>query len=325
MYRPVGPRRASSAGVLSINGSGSTLRVTPLFWRPEWERQFGLASFFVCLVLALSSICQAGEPIEVRAARSVHLSYPAPEGILFYTEVVVEKSVNGSYFMACGWNTGYFGIQQLGGVEDKVVLFSVWDPVAGDNPNATAREDRVEVAYQAPDVRIKRFGGEGTGGQCFWHYNWRIGETNRFLVSAQVEGQKTQYTAWFFTQTAWKKLASFRTRTGGKLLTGYYSFIEDFRRDGQSAREERRARFINGWIKTSAGQGLGLNRARFTASSAEWESKENIDAGMEQGGFYLATGGDVKRSRELRSMIDLPSVGPALSQNPGFLPQEDQK
>ena len=43
---------------------------------------------------------------EFRAARSVHLSYPAPEGFLFYNEVVVEKSVNGSYFMACGWNTG---------------------------------------------------------------------------------------------------------------------------------------------------------------------------------------------------------------------------
>jgi hypothetical protein len=161
--------------------------------------------------------------------------------------------------------------------------------------------------------------------QCLWRYNWRIGETNRFLISAQVEGQKTQYTAWFFNQTTWKKLASFRTRTGGKLLSGYYSFIEDFRRDGQSAREERRARFLNGWIKTSRGEGLALNRARFTASSAEWESKENIDAGIGQGWFYLATGGEVKRSRELRSLMELPSGGPDLSQSQGFLPQEVQK
>ena len=288
-------------------------------------RHVAQPSYLACLIVAASCVCQGGDPKEIRAARSVHLSYPAPEGSLFYNEVVVERSVNGSYFMACGWNTGYFGIQQLGGEDDKVVLFSVWDPVRGDDPNATAREDRVEVMYQAPDVRIQRFGGEGTGGQCFWRYHWRIGDTNRFLISAQVEAQKTQYTAWFFNQNTWKKLASFRTRTGGKLLSGYYSFIEDFRRDGQSAREERRARFLNGWIKTNQGQGLPLNRARFTASAAAWESKENIDAGIDRACFYLATGGAVKRSRELRSLIELPSAGRDPSQDPGFLPRETRE
>jgi len=66
--------------------------------------------------LILTIACQAEDRNkEFRAARSVHLRYPAPESSLFYNEVVVEESVNGSYFMACGWNTGYFGIQQLGG------------------------------------------------------------------------------------------------------------------------------------------------------------------------------------------------------------------
>ncbi|MGH7967361.1 MAG: DUF3472 domain-containing protein, partial [Limisphaerales bacterium] len=98
--------------------SSTTLRTLPAF-----------------LLFAASSISPAAEPV-FRAARSVHLSYPAPEGKLFYNEVVVEKSVNGSYFMACGWNTGYFGIQQLDAPEDKVVLFSVWDPTKGDDPTA---------------------------------------------------------------------------------------------------------------------------------------------------------------------------------------------
>ncbi|HTL17627.1 MAG TPA: DUF3472 domain-containing protein [Patescibacteria group bacterium] len=253
----------------------------------------------------LAMICPAQEK-EIRAARSVHLGYPAPDGVLFYNEVVVEKSVDGSYFMACGWNTGYFGIQQLG-AGGKVVLFSVWDPVKGDDPNTTAKEDRVEVRYQAPEVRIKRFGGEGTGGQCMWHYDWKIGETNRFIISCRVEEQKTEYTAWFRGERNWKKLASFRTRTGGKPLSGYYSFIEDFRRDGKSAREERRARFGNGWVKTTSGEWVALAKARFTASGAEWESKENIDAGAGSEGFYLATGGDLKMSRQLRTLIDLPA------------------
>jgi hypothetical protein len=270
------------------------------------------ARFAGCLAFLASYAFFAGPKAiyaaeqEFRAARSVHLSYPAPEGQFFYNEIVVEKSVNGSYFMACGWNTGYFGIQQLGGPDDKVVLFSVWDPTKGDDPNAVKNEDRVEVLYQGEGVRIKRFGGEGTGGQCMWKHNWQIGETNRFLIGARTETNKTAFTAWFSNGDAWKKLATFRTRSGG--LAGYYSFIEDFRRDGNSVHETRRARFGPGWIQTTRDEWIALSRARFTGSGAEWESKDNIDAGLEQNLFFLATGGNISKSRELKSMIDMPAT-----------------
>src|SRR5689334_15586077 len=98
-----------------------------------------------------------------QAARSVHLFYPAPDATLFYNEMVVEKSTGGSYFMACGWDKGYFGIQELGDGR-KVILFSIWD--AGDKEKSkNGSEQQVECVYQAPDVKVKRFGGEGTGGQ----------------------------------------------------------------------------------------------------------------------------------------------------------------
>ncbi len=61
-----------------------------------------------------------------RAARSVHLGYPAPDAMLFYNEMTVLESTPGSYFMAAGWNTGYFGIQELSDGR-KVILFSVWN------------------------------------------------------------------------------------------------------------------------------------------------------------------------------------------------------
>jgi|SRR5579862_1061320 len=261
------------------------------------------------LEMCFSFAAQAGE---VRAARSVHLSYPAPEAAMFYNELVVQKSVNGSYFMACGWSTGYFGIQQLSDASGKVVLFSVWDPARGDDPSSIRPEDRVEVIEQADDVRVKRFGGEGTGAQCFFRFNWRVGETNRFIINAKIENQKTSYTAWFNGEHSWKKLATFRNRTGGKPLSGYYSFIEDFRRDGASAQDLRRALFGNGWVKTMHGDWTPLVKARFTASNADWESKENIDAGVSGSFFYLATGGDIKSSRELRSLVNLPPAGKAV-------------
>jgi hypothetical protein len=251
------------------------------------------------------------KPTPFRAARSVHLSYPAPEGELFYNEVVVEQSVNGSYFMACGWNTGYFGIQQLDSPEKRVVIFSVWDPSKGDDPNAVKTGERVEVLHEGEGVRIKRFGGEGTGGQCMAPFAWKPGETNRFLMRGEVQDKKTAYTAWIWRpdRNDWWKLATFRTRTDGKPLSGYYSFIEDFRRDGRSVHETRRARFGRGWIRTTSGDWVALTRARFTASGAEWESKDNIDAGATDGCFYLATGGAIAKSRELRSIIELPAPG----------------
>jgi hypothetical protein len=95
--------------------------------------------------------------------------------------------------------------------------------------------------------------------------------------------------------------------TGGKPLRGYYSFIEDFRRDGRSANELRRARFGNGWVRSTRGEWISLDRANFTASSAEWEAKENIDAGVAQGRYYLATGGNTARTRELGKWIELPA------------------
>jgi hypothetical protein len=44
--------------------------------------------------------------------------------------MAVGNSVPGSYFMAVGWNTGYFGIQEVS-ADRKVVIFSVWDPTKG--------------------------------------------------------------------------------------------------------------------------------------------------------------------------------------------------
>jgi hypothetical protein len=269
-------------------------------------------------VLAFACSLSAAETKPPRAARSVHLGWSAPDGQIFYHEMTVEQSTRGSYFMAVGWNTGYFGIQELNAATNKVVIFSVWDPTKGDNPTAVPAEQRVEVLHSDPGVRIKRFGGEGTGGQSMWNYNWRIGETNRFCLRATVQGEKTAYAAYFFVpeEKRWKHLATFRTTTKGSPLKGYYSFIEDFRRDTKSVGEVRRARFGNGWVKPVDRDWVPLTQARFTASGATWEAKENIDAGLSGNEFYLATGGHTKMSMPLREKITRPLTGYALPEIP---------
>lgn len=257
-----------------------------------------------CLATSLATAQPVAPP---RAARSVHLGYEGRDGELFYNEVAVQQSVNGSFFMVCGWSSGYFGMQQLGSPTNKVVLFSVWDPTTGDDANQVPLEQRVEVLHQAEGARVKRFGGEGTGGQCFWPYQWETNEVCRFLVAAESQGEKTAYSGWFFDNRAktWRHLVTFRTRDASRGLRGLYSFVEDFRRDGVSVQEERRAQFGNGWLRQSNGQWSALTRARFTASSADWEAKENIDAGLSAERFYLATGGNIVRSRDLNAWLEI--------------------
>ena len=239
------------------------------------------------------------------AARSVHLRYQAPAATVFYNELTIEESVPGSYFMACGFRQGYFGIQQLSGNRPKVVLFSVWDPGAQNDPRSVPQDRQVEVLYHADDVTVRRFGGEGTGGQSFFNYDWKPGQTYRFMVQAIVEKEKTAFAAYFFLNEtgAWKHLVTFRTATSGAALTGYYSFIEDFRRDGKSFHERRRARFGSGWVRTLDGNWQPLTTARFTGDATP---VDNIDAGLAGTDFYLATGGDTQKHTELQAEITRP-------------------
>ena len=168
----------------------------------------------------------------------------------------------------------------------------------------------METLFKADDVVTKRFGNEGTGGQSFFEFDWKTGEACRFLVTATAtaEGAKTAYAGhfWLPEKKQWKHLVTFRTRTGGEPLRGLYSFVEDFRRDGKSAGQARRATFGNGWVRDLKGNWHALTKARFTASGAEWEAKETIDAGLADGRFYLQTGGDTKTTTPLRSEIERP-------------------
>lgn len=248
----------------------------------------------VCLLLLSCSTLRADEKLAGIACRSVHLGYPAAEGVAFYNEVTVEKSAPGTYFMVCGFDLGYFGIQELGNGK-KVMLFSVWDPGAQDDPNQVDPEKRVKLLHQGEGVRVGRFGNEGTGGQSFFDYDWKVGETYRFYVTAKPDGERTEFAGYFFHpgKRAWHHLVTFSTISQGRGLRGYYSFIEDFQRNKISATHTRQARFGNGWVQTKDGQWVALTRARFTGDS---NPVVNINAGLTDEQFFLTTGGDVKNT-----------------------------
>jgi len=126
----------------------------------------------------------------------------------------------------------------------KIVIFSLWDPGKQNDQKSVKDEDRVKVLYEGEGVKVSRFGGEGTGGKSMFDYDWKLNETQRFLLKASTDASTMTVTGWFYLndKKEWKKLATFQTTARKGLLRGLYSFIEDFRRDGKSVDEPRRAR-----------------------------------------------------------------------------------
>lgn len=135
---------------------------------PARLRSFALLPAALLCGAVLTPAAPADESLAGRACRSVHLRWPAAPAAAFSQDLVVEASDPGTYFMACGWGRGYFGIQERTGGRGKVVLFSVWDRPAGDDPDAVPEDRRVAVRHAGDDVRVGRFGNEGTGRRLFW-------------------------------------------------------------------------------------------------------------------------------------------------------------
>ena len=259
-------------------------------------------------MLVAVTLAPADEKLKGSACRSIHLGYTAEAGTAFYTEATVRTSAPGTYFCACGFNSGYFGIQELGDGK-KLVIFSVWDPTAGDDPKKVPDEKRVKTLHKGDGVRVGRFGGEGTGGQSFYDLDWKVGTKYRFLVAATPDGpDRTAFSGYFYlpAKKEWKHLVTFSTIAKDKQLGGYYSFVEDFKRDKVSATLARKAEYGNGWVQVK-GEWKPIAEARFTGDS---NPVLNIDAGLakEKDRWFLVTGGETANATtKLNAKMTLPN------------------
>lgn len=234
-----------------------------------------------------------------RNAASVHLKYPLPDSVKassFYNEITIPQGADvvHSYYMACGFARGYFGIQ-VNSPTERRVIFSVWD--AGNEAvdrNKVADSNKVKLLAKGDGVFADGFGNEGTGGHSHWVYPWKAGETYRFWVTALTDSatNTTMYTGYFFVPELqrWKLIASFRAPRDGKLLRNLYSFNENF--VGSNGQLQRRAYFGNQWIQRENGSWKEITQSNFSYD-ATGKAGDRIDygGGVENGKFYLWNGG----------------------------------
>ncbi|MFN5768004.1 MAG: DUF3472 domain-containing protein [Pirellulaceae bacterium] len=255
------------------------------------------------LAASIGQVVYGDERLKGIACRSVHLGYAQKDPCTqFANEVLVRSSAPGSYFMVCGWDKGYFGIQELADGK-KLILFSVWDSEQND-PGAVEEDRKVRMLYKDPAVRVGRFGGEGTGGQSFFDFDWQLNTPYRFAVAVRPDGKRSEYSGFFYhpDDQAWRHLITFSTVTGGSdSLRGLYTFVEDFRRNRESTKLRREALFGPAWSRFGDESWKPLLDARFTADA---NPVENIRAEVIGERLMLATGGDAAIGQvALRGML----------------------
>jgi hypothetical protein len=246
-----------------------------------------------------------------RNAASVHLSYPIDKDAQvawFYNEVTPHRDPIYTYYMACGFSRGYFGIQVNSRTERRII-FSVWDSGSGDDPALKSQNDRTQLIAKGDDVVASDFGNEGTGGHSHLVYPWTVNTTYRFLVGAKIDGDGTIYSGYFFdpAQKKWVLIASFRAPKDGKLLRGLYSFDEDF--SGSNGDLERLADFGNGWVGTSDSKWKALLQARFTHDATGDADRLDYSAKADGDQFSLRTGGFIDEPTTVAGTILIRDAG----------------
>lgn len=230
-----------------------------------------------------------------RNAASVHLVYPVPKGTnvaAFYCEMTGVEDPLWTYYMACGWHRGYFGMQ-VNSPTERRIIFSVWD--SGNEAVSRAKvpdEDRVKLVAKGEGVYAGDFGNEGTGGHSHLKYPWKTGEKQRFLVTAQpADATHTIFSGHYFhpEKKEWMLISSWKAPKDGGWLRGLYSFSENF--GGSNGHLLRKALYGNQWIRTDAGEWIELTTASFSHDSTGRSDRFDRFMGIGNGQFFLSHGG----------------------------------
>ncbi len=233
-----------------------------------------------------------------RNAASVHLHYTVPKDAVtewFYNEVTAVEEPLHTFYMACGFSRGYFGMQVNSGTERRII-FSVWDAASGQSAqdrSTVAAENHTQLLGKGEGVVASVFGNEGTGGHSHLVYPWKTGEAQKFLLGAKADGTNTIYTGWWFHpgEKKWMLIASFRAPKDGKLLRGLHSFSENF--VGSNGHLRRKALYGPQWIRTADGTWSEITEASFSHDPTGKAARLDRFMGVEGGRFFLSHGGFV--------------------------------
>jgi hypothetical protein len=271
-----------------------------------------------------SELTLTGDPVQGahfnldprRNAASVHLNYPVPKEVgdieWFYNEVTAVDDPVTTFYMACGFHRGYFGMQ-VNSPTERRIIFSVWDAGNGasaDKRDEVAQDNRVSLVAKGEEVHTSDFGNEGTGGHSHLKYLWKTGEPQKFLLTAQpVDGKQTVYSGYYFhpDKQAWMLISSMKAPKDGGYIRRPHSFSENFW--GSTGHIRRKAHYGPQWIKTADQHWTELTKATFSHDATGKKDRLDRFMGVEDGKFFLSHGGFVRGFVEFGTPFDRAATG----------------
>jgi hypothetical protein len=243
--------------------------------------------------------------------------YPVSDGTTveaFYCEATAETDPLWTFYMACGWHRGYFGMQINSPIERRII-FSVWDSGnEGVDRKKVAEGDRVTLLAKGDGVYSGDFGNEGTGGHSHLKYFWKTGEKQRFFITAKpVDATHTVYSGFYFHPDShrWMLISSWRAPKDGGYLRGLHSFSENF--GGDNGHLRRKVLYGNQWIRSTDGKWSELTAAKFSHDATGKADRLDRFMGVENGQFFLSHGGFVEGSSHYGEPFTRPTLGKAPS------------
>lgn len=253
-----------------------------------------------------------------RRGPSVHLNYEMPSDTIewFYNEVTVPEGndVLASYYMTNGFGEGYFGMQTNSATERRV-LFSVWSPYDTQDPSLIPDSLKIKMLRKGEGVHVGEFGNEGSGGQSYLRYDWKVGNTYKFLTQIKPTGKgSTIYTSYFYAvdENRWRLIASFVRPETDTYYRRAHSFLENF--SPEQGYLTRKVYFGNQWYRTVGGEWIAGNKSSFSHdATAKQGVRIDYKGGYDQAEnkFFLQNCGFFDDSTPFGTKFELEAKGNA--------------
>jgi hypothetical protein len=248
------------------------------------------------------------------AAPSSHTTfYFSGRGDIITGRVMVPQSYTYTYYETVGWSGKNGDGNGYGGIQDhpngKCYIFSLWEPTT--NSGATTAD------YVGPGTIVETFGGEGNGMKSMnFQIGWNLNEWVQLVTRNWQYTGRTFYGLWIKRSSngKWYHMITFSYPISNLDFSTYNDlFIEDWLGTGQYL---RKVLLKDVWQRDGNSRWAKPYSVRFSSNSNDSVRNgiynESFNAGVENGSYFMETGGNTSHSFSGRTLT-LPMIDQGIS------------
>lgn len=201
------------------------------------------ANFVWGLLFLIAGIDPAAINAQTQVTPLAGIDFKSAPASAFYGEIAVRESEAGTAYGVCGFSHGWLGVQELMSGK-KTVVFSVSPKPSSKLPKPATGNHQVRVVRQGKGVR-ERFLADQGAVELSYDWDWAIGDILRFIVYAESDGSKTDYSAYCYliSENRWLHLGTCSLDSDDSMLCGLHSFI-----GGVEGQKQRSCDIESPWI-----------------------------------------------------------------------------